>query len=86
MKYLDKKILTKKVKTIEDAKAFIDELCRCEKMFHFDDDPCDVECFTPLEAHYVTLRMDEVMYNDEFDWGEHQDAYGYGLYKLNINI
>lgn len=83
MKQLNKNILLKKITNVDEAKAFIDELARCGKIFHFDDNPYDVECFTPYEAPQVDARMIEIFNIEESLWGEYQDSYGYALYKLN---
>jgi len=83
MKQLDKVILLKKITNVDEAKAFIDELARCGKIFHFDDNPYEVEVFTPFEAFNVDKRILEIFALNRPDWGEHEDIYGYGLYKLN---
>ena len=83
MKQLDKVILLKKITNVDEAKAFIDELARCGKIFHFDDNPYEVEVLTPYEALHVDARVIEIFNLKNPNWGEHQDCYGYGLYKLN---
>ena len=84
MKNLSKDILLKKIETVEDAKKFIEHLSECGKIFHFDDDPIEIESFTPYESHYVSLRITE-LFNKSFDWGEHDDCFGYALYLLYNN-
>jgi hypothetical protein len=82
MKLIDKTILLKKITTIKEAKEFIDELNNKNKIFHFDDDPFDVGCFTDYEAYYIDLRITE-LFNDNLNWEEHKDPYGYALFVLN---
>lgn len=83
MKQLNKEILLKKITNIDEAKAFIDELAKCGKIFHFDDNPYEVECFTPYEALHVDSRVIEIFKIEFSKWGEFEDPYGYAIYKLN---
>ena len=83
MKQLNKVILTKKITNVDEAKAFIDELAICGKIFHFDDDPYEVEYFDAFEAFNVDKRILEIFALNRPDWGEYEDCYSYGLYKLN---
>jgi hypothetical protein len=52
-------LLPKDVKTIHDAEAFLLALAKCDKMFHFDDDPHDIACFSPEEAEVVDALRDK---------------------------
>lgn len=81
MKLIRKELLTKKIETVEDAILFIDELHECGKIFHFDDDPLEIECFTPFEAHHVDSRTTELL--GIKDWGEYEDAFGYALHLFS---
>ena len=78
---LDNTIKNRKITNLEEAKAFIDELKRCGKIFHFDDSPYDVGCFDQNEAHHVNSRVIE-MFKLNLDWGEYEDPYGYAMHVL----
>lgn len=83
MKQLNKVIITKKITNVDEAKAFIDELAICGKIFHFEDDPYDVECFTAQEAFHIDARVTEMFKIKSSLWEEFEDPIGYALYKLN---
>lgn len=52
-------LLPKDVKSIYDAEAFLLALAKCDKLYHFDDDPRDIACFSPEEAEVVDALMDK---------------------------
>ena len=81
MNNLDKTILHSKIETVEQGKAFIEELHKKNKLFHFDDSPYDIGCFSSFEAYHVDFRMTELFKLS--DWGEYQDCYGYAMYLYN---
>jgi hypothetical protein len=85
MRKLDRKILEQKISNVKQAKILIDELHTCNKVFHFDDDPVDIGCFSTVEAYLLDLKVDEMLkLNNHKDWGEDDDCYGYALRILNI--
>lgn len=74
-------ILSRKITTLEEAKAFIDGLVAVDAMFHFDDSPETIfgptgRLFTDEEAALVRQRLDEVY---GFDFGQHGCPIGYSL-------
>lgn len=81
MKELNREILLKKIETLKEGKAFIDELHTKNKLFYFDDDPIDIGCFTPFEAHHVDCRVTELFKIE--DWEEFEDPFGYALHIFN---
>ena len=79
-----------RIKTIEQAKAWIETLVADGKDFHFDDDPHEVidygkrdehgvcaRVFDDAEADLVCERVDELA---AFDWGEYECPIGYVLH------
>lgn len=52
-------LLPKQVINIHDAEAVLLALAMCDKMYHFDDDPREIACFTPEEAEAVDTLMEQ---------------------------
>ena len=84
---MNKKIISKKINDINDAKAFISHLVQNESSFHFDDDASDIidkegnKFFSDEDAIIINDRLDE-MYN--LDWSNEscQCPIGYELKLL----
>jgi hypothetical protein len=51
-------LLPKEMKTIHHVESFLLTLAKCDKLYHLDDDPRDIACFTPEEAKVVDALMD----------------------------
>ena len=69
---------TQPISTINDAKAYIENLVKHDLLFHFDDDVSELGCFTDEEVPQVEARMNEI-YLDSFDWVEDECPIGYAL-------
>lgn len=69
-----KELLGRRIRTVEEAKRWIEELSAAELSFHFEDDPGDivigisgVALFTDEEAVEVRRRQVELY---QLDWPE----------------
>lgn len=73
----------KPVTTLDEGKAWINELIRLDMMFHFDDSPDTIitdlggeRLFSDEEAEVVADRVSELY---QLDWGVHECPIGYAL-------
>lgn len=73
------------IESLEDAKAFIEELQRNDLMFHFEDSPADVidhrtgkPTFKPAEAEKLEERLEE-LYEQDWESIGHECPIGYAL-------
>lgn len=74
------------IKTIDQAKAFIQGLHNSGKMFHFEDSPESIingetggELFTLSECRKIRTRVRELY---SFQWGEFDCPIGYALHVM----
>lgn len=87
-------LLRRPVSSLDDAKAWIQELQDKGLMFHFDDSPDTignfdnghingnwVPLFSPKDARIVSARVGE-LYNESFDWSPHGCPIGYALHVM----
>lgn len=79
---------TKPLKTIEDAKAYVEALHAEGQMFHFEDDPDTIiegktgkYLFDYVTAAHVSARIEE-LYSFKWEWGEHECPIGYALHVM----
>lgn len=79
--------LRKPIETLDDAKAWIDELVRRRLDFHFDDSPETIEI--GLSGFRLWHDDDCAMISDQrdalycFEWGEYDCPIGYMLAKID---
>jgi hypothetical protein len=53
-------LLPKKVENVMDAQQVFIALALTDKMYHFDDDPHEIDCFTKEEATKIWSMMDDI--------------------------
>ena len=78
------------LKTVKDVEDFILGLAKEGKIYHFDDDPHDIEIFTPEEADAIDAKMDsafeicEQAYGPQGFWdGFIKDVFGPGYISFS---
>lgn len=78
--------LSKPIASIEDAKAFIEQLNADGLMWHFDD--CAVDCLhetnplVPREEAELLNEQRDTLY--DFDWAEFECPIGYALHVMEL--
>lgn len=53
-------LLPKKVENVMDAEQVLIALALTDKMYHFDDDPHEIDCFTKEEADKIWSMLDDM--------------------------
>jgi hypothetical protein len=82
-------ILKKPIRTIEQAKRWIEALHAADLMFHFEDSPDDIgnlidgaawqRTFSDVQAATIARQRDRLY---RFDWGSFDCPIGYALHLI----
>lgn len=83
------------VRTIEDAKTFLDAMGAAGTGFSLDEDAQDImrhegngvwgHAFTDEEVMHLNARINELFDLPDEAWGEHGDVYGYAMRAFGWN-
>jgi len=77
-------VFNKKIRSVQGAKKFMQDLLLHGHLFHLDDDPAGAG-FTEMQAYFIRRRQAEIFSFNSQEWGSFKCPHGYCVYLLGLH-